>query len=431
MLGVARAAVHLHGQRGDVEALVGQIGLQHRRQQAHVVLGLRGHGLVLGLLQIGLQRGPQDEGLTALDEGAGFQKHPAHVRVDDDRIGRAVRVLRSGQRTALQAVLGKLDGGLIGGRADGQALQAGAEAGLVHDHEHVVHATAFLTDQPPLGAVVLHDRSRIAVDAHLVLEAGAFEAVALADRTVLVDEEFRHDEQGQTLDARHRAFDAGQHRVDDVVGEVVLAGRDPDLLAGDRIAAVAVRHSLGADHAQIGAAVRLGQVHRAGPFAGRHLRQILLLDLFRGVGVDAGPGAGGQAGVHREGRRGAGGELADGRADDRGHPLAAVGRVHHQRGPAGLDHLVIGFLPALRRRDHAALGPVAAFLVARVVDRRDDLLGEAARFLEDLLGQLGRHVLEAGLVGVTIDLQHFAQDERQVADRRLVGHGQALALKGW
>ena len=42
-----------------------------------------------------------------------------------------------------------------------------------------------------------------------------------------------------------RALDAGEHQMDDVLGEVVLAGRDEDLGAGDRVGAVAIRHGLG------------------------------------------------------------------------------------------------------------------------------------------------------------------------------------------
>ncbi|MNS66040.1 hypothetical protein D3C72_992340 [compost metagenome] len=427
VLGVARAAVDLHGQRGDVEALVGQIGFQHGRDQAHVVLGLGRRGLVRGLLQVGLQGGPQDEGAAAFDEGLGLHQHPAHVGVDHDGVGGAVRVLGAGQGAALQTVVGELDGGLIGGVADGQALQAGAEAGLVHDHEHVVHAPAFFADQPALGVLIGHDAGGVAVDAHLVLEAGAGDAVALARRAVRVDQEFRHHEQAQALDARNRAFDAGQHGVDDVVGEVVLARRDPDLLAGDRVGAVAVGHGLGADHAQVGAALRLGQVHGAGPFAGRHPGQVDLLQLVRGRGFDAVIGARRQARIHGKRRRGRRRELAHGHGHDRGQALTAVFRAEGQAGPAGLDHLMIGFFPALGRRHDVAFD-VAAFLIARTVDRGDDLLGELAAFLDDLVDQVARQVGVGEVVGVAFDLQHVVQDEGQVADRRLVGHGITLSL---
>ena len=55
--------------------------------------------------------------------------------------------------------------------------------------------------------------------------------------------------------------------MDDVLRQVVIAIGDEDLLAGDQIA-LAVRHGPAAQRADIGAGLRLGQIHRAGPLAG-------------------------------------------------------------------------------------------------------------------------------------------------------------------
>ena len=428
MLRIPRTAVDLHGQRGDVEALVGQIGFQHRSDQTHIVMGLLRLGRVVRMLKIGLQRGPQGEGLPTFDERLGLQQHAAHIGVDHDRVSRAVGVLRSGQGTALQPVVGELDGGLIGGGADRQALQAGAQPRLVHHHEHGGHALVLSPDQPAFRPVIGHDAGRIAVDAHLVLEPGAGRAdVALAQRAVLIDEHLGHDEQADALDPGRRALDPGQHQMDDVVGEVVLARRNPDLLAGDGIAAVAVGHRLGADQAQVRAALRLGQVHGPAPFAGGHLGQIHGLLLGRAVGVQAPVGPGRQTRIHREGGAGGGGHLAEGHGHHGRHPLAAMLGQGRKSGPAGLDHGLVGFLPAGRAGD-LAIDPFAAFLIADAVQGRDDFLGEFGAFLEDLADQVRRDVGEAGLVGIAVDLQHLVQDERQVADRRLVGHGITLSL---
>ncbi len=57
----------------------------------------------------------------------------------------------------------------------------------------------------------------------------------------------------------------------------------PVMLAG----AVGLRLGLGAQHAEVGAAVRLGQAHRAGPLAGNQLRQVGLLLLVGAVGMQA------------------------------------------------------------------------------------------------------------------------------------------------
>ena len=63
-------------------------------------------------------------------------------------------------------------------------------------------------------------------------------------------------------------------KMDDVVGEVVLAVGDEDLLPGDAIAAVGCALGLGAQRADVGAGLRLGQLHGAHPLAGDELGQI-------------------------------------------------------------------------------------------------------------------------------------------------------------
>ena len=60
------------------------------------------------------------------------------------------------------------------------------------------------------------------LQAHLVLDVGDVDAVALAELAGLaVEVELRHDEQRQALGAGAGALGAGQHQVDDVLGQVV------------------------------------------------------------------------------------------------------------------------------------------------------------------------------------------------------------------
>ena len=67
--------------------------------------------------------------------------------------------------------------------------------------------------------------------------------------------------------ARRRAR---EHQMDDVVGVVVLAVGDEDLLAVELEAAVGLRRRRARAHrGEIGARLRLGQVHGAGPHAAR------------------------------------------------------------------------------------------------------------------------------------------------------------------
>jgi hypothetical protein len=119
----------------------------------------------------------------------------------DDGIGRLVRRLRPRQRAALQAVAGIGDRVLIGDLRLREPLHGDAEPGLVHHHEHALHALVLFADQPAGGAVVVHHAGGIAVNAHLVLDRAAGDAVALAHRAVRLDQEFRHHEQRHALDA--------------------------------------------------------------------------------------------------------------------------------------------------------------------------------------------------------------------------------------
>jgi hypothetical protein len=98
-----------------------------------------------------------------------------------------------------------------------------------------------------------------------------------------------------------------------------------------------------------------------------------------------------------------------------------------QGGPAGLDHGLVGFLPAGRAGD-LAIVPFAAFLITDAVQGGDDFLGEFRAFFQNLADQVRGHIGETGLVGIAVNFQHLVQNERQVADRRLVGHGITLSL---
>ena len=91
------------------------------------------------------------------------------------------------QRAALQPLLRVGRGVLIGDLGLREALHGDAEPGAVHHHEHRGEAAVLLADQPALGAVEVHHAGRIAVDAHLVLDRAAGDAVAVAERAVLVD----------------------------------------------------------------------------------------------------------------------------------------------------------------------------------------------------------------------------------------------------
>ncbi len=234
------------------------------------------------------------------------------------------------QRAALQPLARIGRGVLVGDFGLRQPLHRHAEPRLVHHHEHALHALVFLADQPAGGAVVIHHAGGIAVNAHLVLDRAAGDAVARAQRAVGIDQHLRHHEQRHALDAGRCALDARQHQMDDVFGEIVLAGGDEDLGARDLVAAVGLLHRLGAQQPEIGAALRLGEVHGAGPFAGHHLRHEHLLLFGLAVHQQRRGRAHGQAAIHRKRHVGRALEFGDDLAQRHRQPLPAIFRRRRQ-----------------------------------------------------------------------------------------------------
>ena len=71
-----------------------------------------------------------------------------------------------------------------------------------------------------------------------------------------VGQDLGHEEQRDAARPLRRVGQAGEDEMDDIVGEVVLAEGDEDLLAGDPVAAVAVRLGAGLQRADVGAGLR-------------------------------------------------------------------------------------------------------------------------------------------------------------------------------
>ena len=421
---IAVAAIDLLRVGRDFIALVGADALDHRGEQADQVA--RHLALLLGagmMLQVDLQRAPQAQRAQPLGPRLGLHQHAADVGMDEQRVRLLVRLLGAGERAALTAILGILYGVLIGDLGDAEPLQADAEPRRIHHDEHGRKALHLLADQPALGAVIVHHAGRIGVDAHLVLDRAAGDRVALAEAAVVVDQHLGHHEQRNALRTVGRARRLGQHEMNDIVGEVVLAGRDEDLGAGDRIGAVRLRLRLGADQAEVGAALRLGEVHRAAPFARHHLGDVHLLLLGAALGDQRGDRAMGKAGVHGEGHVRRDHIFLEGDRDDVRHALPAIfGRIAERR-PAALDILVVRLLEAGRRGDAAVLVAGAAFEIARLVEREQHFGDEAAALLQHRLDHVGGGGVEAGQVRIILQADDVFEDEARVADGgRILGH---------
>ena len=265
------------------------------------------------------------------------------------------------------------------------------------------------------------------MDAHLLFDIADRNAVASAQGAILFHQELRHDEKRDAPGPLATAGRLGQHQVDDVVRKVVIARRDEDLLPGDPVAAVVLRFGLGADHAQIGAGMGFGQVHRAGPVEADHLRQEGLFLVIRPVGEDGRDRAMGQALIHVEGHVGGDEDLPHGSPHDVGQVLPAIVLGQIKTVPAAFLHRREGFLEAFRRVDDAVFQPTA-FAVAAGVQGRQHVAGDLARLFEDRGGEAGLKLTIARHVAGG-DAQNLIQDKFHVADRGGVGRHECLSLK--
>ena len=302
-------------------------------------------------------------------------------------------------------------------------LEAHRQPRGVHHHEHVFEAAVRLADQQAERALVFavhHHAGRAGVDAELVFDGRAVHVVARAGRAIGVDPELGHDEQRDAAHAGRRAVDARQHHVHDVLGEVVLAVGDEDLLAVEPVVRAGGRGAR-AHLREIAAGLRLGQVHGAGPLAAHHLRQVELLLLRRAEMLDGFDRALREHGAQLEGEVRRGPQLFDRGAEHGRHVLAAELGLGAQRRPAVFAELLVGVLVAFGH-GHAVRRPVRAFAIAALAERLEHDFGEPRRFAEHGVGGFARVVgeLRAGAQGSRAN--ELIQYKPDVLDRCAVHH---------
>ncbi len=415
---VAVPAIDLHPHGSGHEAHVGEHGLHDGRHQRREVLGpLALLGIVRPLHEVEVAGHPAGQSAATFVVGPHGHEGAAHIRMHQDGVGRLLGIFRPGQRAALQALAGIGDGGLIGRFPEPQALGAHGQALRVHHGEHGAHALVGLAHQPAGGVLEGHLAGGGPVNAHLVLDAGAQHAVARAEGAVLLGQELGHQEERDALDALGRVRQAGEHQVDDVLRHVLLAGGDEDLVAGDLVGAVRLGHRLGADEAEIGAALGLGEAHGAGPGAFHHLGQEAVLQFVGGVVFQRHIGAVGEAGADAEGEVRRAHHLLDELGHARREALAAIFGIAGDAVPAAFGIGGIGLLEALGGAHHAVLVG-AALLVARLVEGRENLGDQLAGLVEHGVDEVGGDLLHALHVFQLLGPVQLMEDEAHVAQRR-------------
>ncbi|MCY1170612.1 hypothetical protein D9M73_106920 [compost metagenome] len=318
---------------------------------------------------INLRRGIINQRARRLGLGFHPKQHPAHIGMLDDldRLGAA----RSGARR-LHTLQRIADRRLRRGFRHLHALQTDIEPRIVHHREHRADAAEFAADQLADAVIVVakaQHASRRGVQPHLMLDRNDADIVERTRRAIGVQPIFRHQEQGNPLGPGRCPRRAREHEVDDIGGHVMVAKRDIDLGALDAPFAIAERLGLGAQSADIGARLRLGQVHRPGPCTGRQMRQILRLLCGAAMMRQRLDRADRQRGGQRKAHIGAAERIEHRGLDRKGQALPTEFLRHADRAPATLDIILIGLHETLGHH-HAFGRPFRTDGVARAQQRR-------------------------------------------------------------
>jgi hypothetical protein len=233
-----------------------------------------------------------------------------------------------------------------------------------------------------------------------------------------VEQKFRHEKQADAAAARRRVGQPRQHHVDRVVGEVVVAVGDKDLLPGDPVmlspTRVARRHGAGSERAEVGAGLRLGQVHRAGPLARHQFAEIARFLLGRAVRAQHLDRAVIEQWAQRPTHAGRVPHLGQRRRERLRQTLATGFDRRAEPVPAAIDIGTIGFAKP-GRGAHDAVFEDAADFVADAVKRRQLVLGEFRGLVEHRVGDLG---------GVGREVAERIEHQAHVGERSGVGHRQ-------
>ena len=174
--------------------------------------------------------------------------------------------------------------------------------------------------------------------------------------------------------------------------------------------------------------MRFGQVHRAGPLAGGHLRQIAGFQLLIAVRHQRRDRALVRPGYIEKAR------LAEHSYSPNSAPTNTAAPDRHMRDrPQGRPSRprpgLIGLLETFGGGDAAVVLPLAAFDVAYAVERLNDLLNKFCAFGQHRLDNVDRRLGKARAVRVFGVVEHVAQWKDGVAHRRFVSRHCRLQQK--
>ena len=262
--------------------------------------------------------------------------------------------------------------------------------GAIYHREHASHAGVFFADQKRGRAATVaedHGAGWRAMNAQFVLDRVRAHIIARAKRSVCLDQKLRNEKQRNAARTGRRIGQSREHKMNDVLGEIVLAESDEDFLALDAVGTVAGTVSARAQRAHIRAGLRLGELHRAHPFAGNELFQVNALKRVAAMGIERVNGGHRQHRPVGEADRGRMPHFRTGGIDDLWQALAAPFERRGDGIPAGQTPGAVRLLPTGGSGDHAVF-EWCAVSVADAIKRSDDFCGKAPGFRYDRLNIL-------------------------------------------
>ena len=258
---------------------------------------------------------------------------------------------------------------------------------------------------------------------HFFFKTAAADAIALA----CFRYKFWDHKQADALDTLgcRWILNPCQNHVADIAGQVLIARGDKYFCAGQLIGAIGLFHSLRIDEAQICAALRFSQTHRACPFTGDYFLQICLFLLFGAVFMQHSIGRMRQTGVEAESDIGGTDHLAHCCIKHKRHAQTAVCGVTGEGCHAGIAELLIGFFKACRGL--YAFGDAvmsAAFKISNAVQRRELFFRYRRDHFKALVDRVCiHHIFKSLQLRELADVQYFVQNKTYVIEGGFIAGG--------
>ena len=254
---VAISAMDLERQTVGFQAPFAGPAFGDRRQYFQQNAGLVGLRRLAGVLFVNQTGAIHLQRQRAFAVGFLGQQHAFDVGMLDERHLRLRGVFATSfDGTPLRAGFGVVQRGLVTCQAQHGGGGADADTRLVHHMEHTTQALARFTHQITHRArattkwpIAAHGELAFAevkqsvgraAPPELVVEPGQRHVISLAgELTLRVDQFLRHDKKRNTACAGYefavsiRNF--GQHQVDDVLGQLMLTGRNPHFVAFEAV----------------------------------------------------------------------------------------------------------------------------------------------------------------------------------------------------